>query len=98
MLWVIFAPTVVGQSMLDVTTFASAATSHSVGTRMSSAYQYQPPRFLESGSNGVLVRMPCFAGETPVTIVACAGYVTVGVMPMTPLADVPSFAIRRRFG
>ena len=63
------APTVTGQSTLAVTRPASPATSHKVGTLMSSAYQYHPPAFSPRGSNGVLLRMPWTAGATPVTSV-----------------------------
>src|SRR5277367_1085722 len=42
--------------------------------------------------------MPCFAGHAPVIIVVWLGYVTVGTTPRTPLAYVPSFRNRRRFG
>ena len=58
---------------------------------MSSAYQNQPSRFEFSGSNVVLVTMPCAAGGTPVIMVVWLGYVTVGVTPMTPEADAPEF-------
>ena len=73
MLCRIRAPTVTGQSTLAVTSPASPATSHSVGTLMSSAYQYQPLALVLSGSKGELFRMPCTAGATPVTSVVWLG-------------------------
>src|SRR5215218_1324189 len=92
------APTVTGQSTLAVTFPACDATSHNVGTLMSSAYQYHPVLLVLSGSNGELLRMPCTDGATPVTSVVWLGYVSVGVTPRTPLAEAPSAARRRRFG
>jgi len=68
-----FAPTVTGQSTLPVTMRAFAQASHNVGTLMSSAYQYQPFKFLLKGSNGELAMTPCFAGAVPVTIVVWLG-------------------------
>ena len=47
--------------------------SQRVGTRMSSAYQYQPLWFSRSGSNATLARMPCRAGHTPVMSVVWLG-------------------------
>src|SRR2546426_8650906 len=70
MLNVMLALTVTGQSTLAVVSPAFAHTSHRVGTLISSAYQYQPLRFLLKGSNGELAMIPCLAGATPVTIVA----------------------------
>jgi hypothetical protein len=43
--------------------------SQRVGALTSSAYQYQPLMFFANGSKGVLLTMPCLAGETPVTSV-----------------------------
>ena len=45
--------TVTDQLTLAVLSSRAAAALHSVGTRTSSAYQYQPSRFVFSGSNGV---------------------------------------------
>ena len=67
------SPTVTGHWMLAVTRPARAATSQSVGTRMSSAYQYQPDWLTRSGSNAVLARMPWVLGHTPVTSVVWLG-------------------------
>ena len=63
------APTLTGHSTLAVFQPAPAAASHSVGTRMSSAYQYQALSPVRSGSKSVLAKMPCFAGHTPVSSV-----------------------------
>jgi len=92
------APAVAGHSTLAVTMPASAATSQSVATAMSSAYQNQPSRFRASGSNGVLATIPWRAGETPVTIVVWLGKMTVGRTPATPEANAPSAWRRRRLG
>ena len=48
------APTLTGHCTLAALRPASRAASHSVGTRMSSAYQYQPSLFSRSGSNTTL--------------------------------------------
>src|SRR5262249_61217268 len=90
------APTVTGQSRDDVTNPAFAAASQRVSTWMSSAYQYQPSRFLPRGSNVLLATMPWRAGETPVTIVVWLTYVTVGITPVTAAAYAPSRTSARR--
>ena len=59
---------VIGLPRLDGSGGRPAA-SQSVGTLMSSAYQYHPPKFVLKGSNGLVVMIPCRAGETPVTSV-----------------------------
>src|SRR5262249_27266923 len=92
------APTLAGHWMLAVVIPASRAASQSVGTLMSSAYQYQPPWFFPSGSNMVLPRMPCLAGDTPVIKVVWLGEVTGGGTPVTPSANAPSLRKRRRLG
>src|ERR1700761_8023796 len=65
--------TVTGQEMLAVRRPAAFAADHSVGTLIWSAYQYQAPPNLRSGSKRVLFRMPCSAGQTPVTRVVWLG-------------------------
>ena len=75
------SPTVTDQLTLAVFKPRASAAAHSVGTRMSSAYQYQPSRLAWRGSNGVFARMPCSAGLTPVTSVVWLGNVTVGYDP-----------------
>src|SRR6266540_6162946 len=92
------AATLTGQLIEPTLSPASAAAFHSVGTRISSAYQFHPLRFRPSGSNEILFSIPCFTGHTPVTIVVWLGYVTVGSTPRTWLAWAPSRARRRRFG
>src|SRR5688572_1728368 len=92
------SPTVTGQFTLAVFKPALRAADQSVGTRMSSAYQYQPSRLTFSASNVVLETMPCCAGSTPVTRVVWLGYVTVGVTAMTPEAYAPWSTKARRFG
>ncbi len=42
--------------------------------------------------------MPCTAGGTPVIIVVCDGYVTLGSTPITPSAQTPPLASRRNVG
>ena len=84
------APTVTGHVALATSMPALRATSHSAGTRRSDAYQYQPPSFFSNGSNTTLFTMPWRAGVTPVTRVACAGYVTVGQTLRTERACAPS--------
>ena len=67
------APTVAGHWTLAVVQPARAAASQSVGTRISSAYQYQPLWFSRRGSKVRLPKIPCLAGETPVTRVVWLG-------------------------
>src|SRR5438045_8153224 len=92
------APTLTGHCTLAVFQPARAATSHSVGVLMSSAYQYQARSLARSGSNTVLARMPCRAGQTPVSSVVWLGYVVVGITPCTPVADAASLRKRRSAG
>src|SRR5262249_2619540 len=92
------APTLTGHWILAVVQPAAAPASHSVGTRMSSAYQYQALWPVRSGSKIVLLRMPCLAGHTPVISVVWLGYVTVGMTPCTPSANAPSVTKRRSAG
>src|SRR5262249_22161128 len=73
MLKSIGAPTLTGHSTFPVVIPALRAASQSVSTLMSSAYQYHPSWFLPRGSKGVLARMLCFAGETPLIIVVWLG-------------------------
>ncbi len=73
MFQLIRAPTVTGHWTLALVSPARAATSHSAGTRMSSAYQYHPDWFARSGSNVVLAKMPWVVGHTPVTSVVWLG-------------------------
>jgi hypothetical protein len=80
------ASTVTGQETLAVWRPAALEADQSVETLIWSAYQYQAPPSLRSGSNRVLFRMPCSAGQTPVTSVVWLGYVTVGKTPTTPSA------------
>src|SRR5688572_20445013 len=90
--------TVTDQLTLAVVRSRAAAALHRVGTRTSSAYQYQPSRLAFVGSNGVFESTPCSAGLAPVTSVVWLGNVTVGSTPTTPLANVPSSTNARRCG
>ena len=42
--------------------------------------------------------MPCTPGATPVIIVVCDGYVTVGMTPVTPRDHAPRCMSRRIVG
>src|SRR4051812_23701271 len=56
------APTLTGHATLPTTYPAVAPASHSVGDWISSAYQYQPPRFVRSGSKVMFKAIPCLDG------------------------------------
>src|SRR5690349_5014190 len=66
------APTDVGQYMMATLRPFSRAASQSVRAFRSFAYQYQL-RVDPDSVQVVLAGMPCFAGRTPVTMLACAG-------------------------
>src|SRR5688572_26632062 len=91
-------PTLTGQNTPAVFRPRAFTTPGSVVTLMSRAKRYHSPFDVPEGSRIVFAGMPCTAGNTPVIIVVCDGYVTVGVTPMTPSANTPSFARRRSVG
>src|ERR1041384_2891413 len=86
---VMFAPTVAGQSTLVVVSPAFVAASQSVGTLMSSAYQYQPPRFLLNGLSGGCGVLPCPAGFPPRPFSVFLDPLRGGGTPGTRFAGAP---------
>src|ERR1041384_3411479 len=91
-------PTLTGQNTPAVFSPRALTTPGSVVALISRAKRYHSPFDVPMGSTIVFIGMPCTAGSTPVIIVVCDGYVTVGVTPIPPSANTPSFARRRSVG